>query len=292
MGIALFHLLPESIENIEAYFKDTDSFWKKMPLSFFLAFLSYSLILFVEKIAFDSHSLIDHEHDHGNHSHDHVHSHDHELRSNKNKDTSESLGNSQEGQHKSSEKKEENQLAENLIHNHGDHDESSDSDVEEEALKTVVSSIGKLASFMHMRNSMVEGGPSNNHPCSKQDKALCKASTILKRTLTACHSPCKEDNDDMKYMVNPKNVHVDDEKNIPQIQRQPSTVHIKAPSNITPFLLLIALSLHGFFEGLALGIQSEIKDTLFLLILAGLIVSTLLNSSRILISTYSIIIKL
>jgi zinc transporter ZupT len=265
MGIALFHLLPESIESIEAYFKDSDSFWKKIPLSFFLAFLSYSLILFVEKIAFDSHSLIDHEHDHGKHSHDHVHSHNHELRSNKNKDTSESLENSQEAQHKSGKNIDENQLAENLIHNHEDNDESSDSDVEEEALKTVVSSIGKLASFMHMRNSIAECGGPNNHSSSKQDKALLKASRILKRTLTASHTPYKEeDNDDMKYMVNPKNVHVDDEKNIPAIQRQPSIVHMKTPSNITPFLLLIALSLHGFFEGLALGIQAEVKDTLFL----------------------------
>jgi len=265
MGIALFHLLPESIESIDDYFKEGDSIWKKIPLSYFLAFFSYSLILFVEKVAFDSHSLIEHEHDHSKHSHDHEHSEDQELKSSKNKDRSDLLPNSHETQQKIGEDNVKGQLSENLIHNNGDNEEEIDSDVEEEALKTVVSSIGKLASFMHMRNSIAEGGPPKISACTKPDKALLKASQILRRTLTGTHTPFKEeDDDDMKYMVNPKNVHVDDEKNIPVIQRQPSIVNLKAPSNITPFLLLVALSLHGFFEGLALGIQGEIKDTLFL----------------------------
>jgi zinc transporter ZupT len=37
-------------------------------------------------------------------------------------------------------------------------------------------------------------------------------------------------------------------------------------SNLTPYLLLVALSLHGFFEGVALGIQKESKDVMFLAI--------------------------
>jgi len=44
---------------------------RKYPFPFFLAFLTYSLILFIEKIAFNSHALI--EHDHGDeHDHDHT----------------------------------------------------------------------------------------------------------------------------------------------------------------------------------------------------------------------------
>lgn len=74
MGIALFHLLPESNEHFEDYFSqvDPDSTWKKLPCTFFIAFISYSLILLVEKVAFDSHSLT--EHDHGAHHSIH-HSH-------------------------------------------------------------------------------------------------------------------------------------------------------------------------------------------------------------------------
>jgi len=41
--------------------------------------------------------------------------------------------------------------------------------------------------------------------------------------------------------------------------------HMLKGSSITPYLLLIALSLHGFFEGIALGIQEEVvSGTLFL----------------------------
>jgi hypothetical protein len=76
MGIALFHLLPESAENFEKHFEgnNLDSVWKRLPTPFFIAFISYSLILFVEKIAFDSHSIT--EHDHGGHLHSEHHSHD------------------------------------------------------------------------------------------------------------------------------------------------------------------------------------------------------------------------
>lgn len=38
---------------------------RKFPFPFFLAFMTYSLILFIEKVAFNSHALI--EHDHGDH---------------------------------------------------------------------------------------------------------------------------------------------------------------------------------------------------------------------------------
>ena len=56
LGIGLFHILPESAEILKDV---TDA-----PLPYFLAFLSYALILFVEKVAFNSHSLMHHDHDH------------------------------------------------------------------------------------------------------------------------------------------------------------------------------------------------------------------------------------
>ena len=61
LGIGLFHVLPESNEMLEDL---TDA-----PLAFFCAFLSYALILFVEKVSFNSHSLL--------HDHDHLHIHLH-----------------------------------------------------------------------------------------------------------------------------------------------------------------------------------------------------------------------
>ncbi len=255
MGIALFHLLPESKEKIEDYLKTTDSIWKNIPLPYFFVFLSYSLILFVEKIAFDSHALIEHDHDHGGHSHDNgKHSHDHE--------------NQEETELRSSKQKDDSGLGQNLLAREENNEDESDSDVEEEALKNVVSSRGKFASFMQMRNSLLEAGSQRNY-LSKPDKALHKASQILRQTLSKSHQLHHDlEDDDMKYMVNPKNVHIDDEKPAKEVSANKTVTQsqMKPTSNLTPYLLLIALSFHGFFEGLALGIQTHVKDTLFLAI--------------------------
>ena len=40
--------------------------------------------------------------------------------------------------------------------------------------------------------------------------------------------------------------------------------HEQKSSAITPYILLLALRFHGFFEGMALGIQSDISNTLSL----------------------------
>lgn len=54
---------------------------RKFPFPYFLAFLTYSFILFIEKIAFNSHALI--EHDHGDHAHGHEHGHSHDHKGQK-----------------------------------------------------------------------------------------------------------------------------------------------------------------------------------------------------------------
>jgi zinc transporter ZupT len=40
--------------------------------------------------------------------------------------------------------------------------------------------------------------------------------------------------------------------------------HFNPKSNVTPYILLIALSIHGLFEGTALGVQKDLKDAVFL----------------------------
>ena len=67
LGIGFFHLFPEANENFERYFSTPEgksSFIYGWPMSYLLAFLSYSLILYLEKVAFNSHSLIAHTHNH------------------------------------------------------------------------------------------------------------------------------------------------------------------------------------------------------------------------------------
>lgn len=66
LGIGLFHCLPEGAEMLENF--------SKAPIAFFCAFLSYALILFVEKVAFNSHSLL-----HG-HGHDHTKGEEHNVK--------------------------------------------------------------------------------------------------------------------------------------------------------------------------------------------------------------------
>lgn len=65
MGIGLFHLLPEANENFQKYYSTPEgqaAFFLDKPMPYFIAFISYSLILFLEKVAFDSHSLTEHTH--------------------------------------------------------------------------------------------------------------------------------------------------------------------------------------------------------------------------------------
>ena len=65
LGIAFFHLFPEANENFELYFSSIEGKSSSIfgwPISYLLAFLSYSLILYLEKVAFNSHALIAHTH--------------------------------------------------------------------------------------------------------------------------------------------------------------------------------------------------------------------------------------
>lgn len=69
LGIGFFHLFPEANENFEKYFltpEGQNSYIFGLPISYLLAFLSYSLILYLEKVAFNSHSLIAHTHHNDN----------------------------------------------------------------------------------------------------------------------------------------------------------------------------------------------------------------------------------
>ena len=70
LGIGFFHILPEATKNFENFFlnEGKDSYIKGWPIVYLLAFLSYSLILYIEKVAFNSHALIAHTHGEGHNS--------------------------------------------------------------------------------------------------------------------------------------------------------------------------------------------------------------------------------
>lgn len=152
LGIGLFHILPESAEKLEGL--------TKAPIAYFLAFASYAIILFVEKIAFDSHSLI--------HKHGHEQEHEHEQK----------------------------------------HIQNS-----EEAHQQDLENVQSIEEENH-KNEQVQS------------------------------SEREHENANEPTIVNERNE--------------------KKSSGITPYILLFGLAFHGLFEGMALGIQSEIKGTVFL----------------------------
>lgn len=131
-------------------------------------------------------------------------------------------------------------------------------------IKNAISSRGKFASFLYMRNSMVEP-----QKAPKANRALSRSSLLLSKTFSKSTEP-----EDLLFMVNPKNIaNVSDKENgdtaINNFEVEKKK-EFKPKSSLTPFLLLIALSLHGFFEGIALGIQDNLDGILFL---AGAIIA-------------------
>ena len=143
LGIGLFHVLPEGAEKLKEY---------SLPWAFFCAYLSYALILFVEKVAFNSHSLL---HGHGN-------------------------------SHK-------------------------DAKINVEPLPSLNTS----------------GRPTNNEEVAE---------------VHLIENEEKEENE----------------------KEHEHEHHHGKKGGITPYILLLALGFHGFFEGMALGIQGEVRNTLFL----------------------------
>lgn len=112
-----------------------------------------------------------------------------------------------------------------------------------------------------MRKSQIEG---SGKPASL-DHSLLRSSQILKRTFHR-----GKHNSDMDLLVNPQNSDMNKKK---EIVFKPSVNHdhsvdqtkegAKKMSNITPYLLMVALCLDGLFEGIAIGVQNTWKTVSF-----------------------------
>ena len=164
LGIGLFHVLPESAEKLEQF---------SLPWAYFCAYLSYALILFVEKVAFNSHSLL---HGHGNSS-------------KVPRISIQPLPGINSGR-----ESEKADIEENLVDKDKEKEEKKDEDENREDENNEIK-----------ENEHEEEDKNNNHEHEHGNKL-----------------------------------------------------------GITPYILLLALGFHGFFEGMAMGIQSELRDTLFL----------------------------
>ena len=98
---------------------------------------------------------------------------------------------------------------------------------------------------------MSSQGVNNN---VKPDKNLMIASKILDRNSKSnTHTDNDKDNKDLLYLENNK-IDIDKKETY-------NHNHIFNPtSSITPYILLIALSVHGVFEGIALGVMNTIRE--------------------------------
>ena len=99
-----------------------------------------------------------------------------------------------------------------------------------------------------------------NNSDKKIDKSLFAASKIIERTIKKDeHLKFHNNDNNIKLKIVDSNEINNKNENITQHTFNPT-------SNITPYILLIALSLHGLFEGIALGVMKTIRDLLFLLV--------------------------
>jgi len=55
LAVGIVHLLPEAAENFEDYFKSNGYQGEQFPWAFLILLISFSLVLFIEKIATDHH---------------------------------------------------------------------------------------------------------------------------------------------------------------------------------------------------------------------------------------------
>ena len=278
MGIGLFHLLPEAQENFESYYltpKGRKSVFYNQPLSYFIAFISYSLILFLEKVAFDSHALTAHTHgEEGTHiHHDDINQplldDEEELALNKKKsDIAEEFFKPQNPFDKEnnvyhdctniykSTTKSSDQGKINGNKNNFLIEEKEDSDEDENTIKNVLSTKGQFASFLQTRNIM-----ENKNSDKKLDKSLYAATKIIERATNPHNYENYKSNESNKKLIELSN----NENN--ELNNKNKEEHYFTPtSTMTPYILLIALSLHGLFEGSALGVMKTMKNTIFLLL--------------------------
>ena len=154
LGIGFFHLMPDATENFENYFinEGKTSFINGWPMPYLLAFLSYSFILYLEKVAFNSHALVAHTHG----------DEEHFLNEDKENELKEPLLGSNNNINKSSKKiyhdctynlyDENNDNESYFQHNNNNINDNDEIGKDEQIIRNIISSKGQFSSVLHSRN--------------------------------------------------------------------------------------------------------------------------------------------
>lgn len=244
IAIALLHIMPEVAEGynewIEEHEHDHDHFSHSLkhgdeshfPLPFALIFAGYSFILLIDKVVFDTHSLVG-EHHHG-HTHDPV--------------QSQFIQNAKSSFVKFQQMNSSNDCGDDC--NGGQHFGCiNDSDINQD-IKNYLSRNDKFA----VRMSVALRHPLKKHASrtfAGQAKGLDDDQTAL------FHDA---DNINLKDTVGDNQVALIPEERAPKM----------CSCNLTPVVLMIALSTHAVFEGIAVGVVDELSDLWTYVIAIGL----------------------
>jgi len=148
LGIGFFHILPEATENFENYFlnEGQNSIIKGWPMVYLLAFLSYSFILYLEKVAFNSHALIAH-----------THGDDHDINHDENINELKEPLLENDNEHNKKDKKIYHDCTNDLFENNNNEKElyflnNDDGHDDEQIIRNIISSKGQFSSVLHSRN--------------------------------------------------------------------------------------------------------------------------------------------
>ena len=263
LGIGLFHILPEANEKFEKYKKLED-----IPLAYFLSFISYAVILFVERVAFDGHSLLNGEHH--NHKPNKMKRRKSIVRIHSQTKYIESEGNLLKKKNYSNEKTSTEQ-------------NSNDKNNENLKLKENKITIQNLKEENSNENQKEKVKLKHSLHSIKREKSKFSIKSILKTFYSSNRSEKKLDRtfekDKSNLLIYQKENLIIPKESMNELRRTYSLPSItpkefyskineekKVLNLFTPLILLFALGFHGIFEGLAIGIGDNKKDILFLLL--------------------------
>jgi len=234
LAIAFMHIMPEVSENYNEYLEDHEHEHEDelgplrhggdddhFPLPFALFFIGYAFILLIDKVVFDTHSLVD---GHGGHNH-----HGHDL------------------------------VQQNFVQN----------------VKSSFTKFQKMVSDDDIDKVNGDGCQTKAHEASinesikaylsRNDKFAVRMSTALKKKKTAkmtsktftgnLDALIDEEDDQAHLFADANNIKLKNGE-----QNQDEIANLKSPAkswckcNLTPVVLMIALSAHSLFEGIAVGL--------------------------------------
>jgi zinc transporter ZupT len=221
LGLGLFHQLPEANEMLE-----DNVIQKNYPFTYLLAFITYSLILFIEKVATDAHNIGD--------VHNHKNQHDHKDEEKKNEENKQ---NSLPEVLQNNSKKEENQnneIAQIMLK--ANNEEKANNNIEKrlDTNKVDENDILKMDSNNNNNNQ-------NSNSNSNSEKKENVVNVYSQNSISEVKNSEKEDNYAKKTEKGFKGL-------------------------LEPIIVLCAIGFHGLFAGISIGIGDTLNDTLIIII--------------------------